>query len=144
MDNQKTNEILHKIKENPDNLNKENLVKYLENLPIDRKREYEIQIDELIKLERDHILENTFKEILKSDYPESVRYAAFYSLCIILRRQKDYSKYYNLIDEYRDDFGTRITFHHLESMCLRELNDKAHIKRSIDIARKAKDEVYEI
>ncbi|CBH20519.1 membrane protein of unknown function [Acetoanaerobium sticklandii] len=119
---------------------------YFEFISDEKEREFEIQIGNLIKLEIDKYLENVFDRILlDSNFSYKVKYASFYSLCTLYRRNKEYSKYHKLIDSYTKDFQTQYTFPHLKSMCLREIISLRKIgynldlKDSINLAKEAKN-----
>lgn len=139
-------ELLEMIKESPDYITEDNVVRVLESLPKEYRREYELQIDCIVKLEQNNKMEDLFKRILEDDSTnrsDDVRYASFYSLCTIYRRKRYYSEYYKIFNIYKREFENKKTINHLESMCLRELSDEMYLKRAIEKAIEAKNDLVE-
>ena len=112
-------ELLYKIDKSKDDIN---IVDLLSNLPHDAKREYEVFINKIIQLET--VTENNLSKILKDSSADiKIRYAAFFTMCTIYRRNKDYTLYGNLLREYEEAFKDFKSILYLKSMHLVEFAD---------------------
>lgn len=92
------------------------LVSFLEKLPNEKAREYELSLTKLVARFSGESAENMLLEIISGDYSEKVRYHAFYCLNIIYRHSKDYPKLKELLDLNRNEFDWHVTFDHLEAL----------------------------
>ena len=86
------------------------------------KRHKEVFINKIIQLET--VTENNLSKILKDSSDDiKIRYAAFFAMCTIYRRNKDYTLYGNLLREYEEAFKDFKSILHLKSMHLVEFAD---------------------
>lgn len=92
------------------------LVSFLEQLPNEKAREYELSLTKLAARFSGESAEAMLLEVIQGDYSEKVRYHAFYCLNIIYRHSKDYPKLKELLDAYSDQFDWHVTFDHLEAL----------------------------
>ena len=114
-----------------------NIVDLLSDLPHDTKREYEVFINKIIQLET--VAENNLSKILMDSSADiKIRYAAFFAMCTIYRRNKDYTLYGNLLREYEEAFKDFKSILHLKSMHLVESADtEDEIREVIDLCKQA-------
>ncbi len=92
------------------------LVSFLEQLPNEKAREYELSLTKLAARFSGEEAQAMLLEVISGDYSEKVRYHAFYCLNIIYRHSKDYPKLKELLETHRDQFDWHITFDHLEAL----------------------------
>lgn len=91
----------------------------------DTTRSYESSIREVIK-QANNNTEEFYELLSREDVNNDVRYAAFYTLCTIHRRAKEYSRYKELIDKY-EHFSIYKSYAYLKSMQLVETNPNKQI-----------------
>lgn len=92
------------------------LVAFLEKLPNEKAREYELSLTKLAARFSGEEAQTMLLEVINGDDSEKVRYHAFYCLNIIYRHSKDYPKLKELLETHRDQFDWHITFDHLEAL----------------------------
>ena len=92
------------------------LVSFLEKLPNEKAREYELSLTKLAARFSGEAAETMLLEVISGDYSEKVRYHAFYCLNIIYRHSKDYPKLKELLEAHREQFDWHVTFDHLEAL----------------------------
>ncbi len=92
------------------------LVSFLEKLPNEKAREYELSLTKFAARSFGESAEAMLLEVIQGDYSEKVRYHAFYCLNIIYRHSKDYPKLKELLEANRAEFDWHVTFDHLEAL----------------------------
>lgn len=97
------------------------LINFFLSLPNEVERAYELSITQYVTEIESPTLRKDLNDILASDsYNNEVRYAAFYSLSILYRRNKDISLLENLINSYESQFKEHPTFSHLYVLYMKE------------------------
>ena len=88
----------------------EEAINYFSSLPAEKSREYEKRIAKYAEMsaskERQIALERIIEEHLPSEYE------AFFCLCTIYRRNKDFERMYNLIEKHKE-YKKHLSFNHL-------------------------------
>lgn len=91
----------------------EDLIKFFQDLPDDKERDFELSVTGLAKKSKTDDLEVKLLAILKQDLGVKIKYAAFYTLAIMHRYNKDFAKMRQLISSYADEFQGMATYSHL-------------------------------
>lgn len=97
-------------------MNNTELLQFLENLPNERTRQYELGATKFVMANGSPELELLLLEIVDGVYPSGIAYNAFYCLNIYYRHVKDYHKLNRLIDDNAMRFELHLTFDHLRAL----------------------------
>lgn len=90
----------------------------------DTTYEFDILLTRLI----DAVEEREFLEMLNNeDMDDSIRYAALYALCIRYRRYKEFTLYYDILTNWRNEFSYKKSFLVLEAIFYKSRNNKEDI-----------------
>lgn len=92
------------------------VLQFLESLPNERTRQYELGATKFVMSNGSCQLEKLLLEIMDSLNPEQICYNAFYCLNIYYRHIKDYQKLQDLIQSNALRFELHITFDHLVAL----------------------------
>jgi tetratricopeptide (TPR) repeat protein len=116
------------------------LYKFLKNLPEDTERTYEIYIGKLVSSKKvtidelKHLIDN-IEFVLKT------RYSAFFTLCTIYRRNKEYTLYGHMLKDYYNIFNKFISYNHLKAMYLVEVaQSEEEMRYAIEVANNAAEQ----
>lgn len=96
---------------------------FVKNNHNDCERSYETELVKNIVNNFDIPLTDLEEQIDKKNLDISIRYAIFFYLCTKHRRNKDYGKYSELIDKFKNEFKNYKSVAHLEAMYLTEVLD---------------------
>ena len=96
----------------------DDILEFFGRLPNESARSYELDLTAFAMKLTGH--QDLLAQILDGDYPERIRYAAFYCNHIILRRIKDFDRLAGLIDSYGPTFDGHKTYDHLVSLYMIE------------------------
>lgn len=110
------------------------LEEFFNSLPEDTKRIYEIYVAKLVASKE--ITINRLKEIIKSnELSHKVRYSAFFALCTMYRRNKEYTLYGQILREYYELFKDFSSYYHLKAMYLVEVvQNEEDMRYAIEVA----------
>ncbi len=113
------------------------IIKKLSELTDDIQREYEIAIGCLVST--NNVGLESYKKILEDDeQSKNIRYAAFFAICTIYRRNKEFTLYGEMLEKYKDSFMEFKSFYHLKAMSLVETaTNKDVMLKAIEAADKA-------
>ena len=92
------------------------LATFFSSLESEEKRNYELDITNFTAKHLDKEMNDELESIVFSDYPDNVRYAAFYSLNILYRRLRNYILLKKLFDRVGEEFKDHITYNHLYAL----------------------------
>lgn len=92
------------------------LLQFLESLPNERTRQYELGATKFVMSNGSSELERLLLEVVDGIYPGDTCYNAFYCLNIYYRHVKDYQKLSDLIEANAIRFELHITFDHLRAL----------------------------
>lgn len=95
-----------------ENIELEELKRFLDNLPNEAEREFDLKLTNYASIVQNNTVDN-LKKILENGQNNKNSYAAFYCLNIIYRRNKDYSILNDIINNYKPIFKDHPTFNHL-------------------------------
>lgn len=115
----------------------QDLIKTLSELRDDTQREYEIIIGDLVSSNKGNL--GSFKKILEDEsQAENIRYAAFFAICTLYRRSKEFTWYGKCLERYEDEFKAFRSFDHLKAMYLVEIaTSKTKMLDAVEAAEKA-------
>lgn len=94
------------------------LEELLLNLPSPDERTFETQLSKITSVKES--IDEAFLILRRGNYDNTISYKAFFLLCHFNRRNKDYSLYGNLLNQYEKYFHNENTFGFLYSMYLCE------------------------
>ncbi|MBR5137900.1 MAG: TIR domain-containing protein [Clostridia bacterium] len=97
-------------------MTRDEVLKFLESLPDERIRQYELGATKFVMANGSCELENQLLEIMDSLIPGNICYNAFFCLNIYYRHVKDYQKLQDLITTNAMRFELHITFDHLKAL----------------------------
>ena len=97
-------------------MTRDEVLKFLESLPDERIRQYELGATKFVMVNGSCELENQLLEIMDSLLPGNICYNAFFCLNIYYRHVKDYQKLQDLITTNAMRFELHITFDHLKAL----------------------------
>lgn len=97
-------------------LNKDQVILFLNSLPDEKTRIYEVKLTEFAVNNNHEIMRNNLIEIMEEVFSDKVCYNAFYCLNIMYRRTKDYPKLNSLIEGNANRFKKHITYQHLYTL----------------------------
>lgn len=107
----------------------------LESLPDESTYEFELRITEVVTRRPSVNLEPELRGILAAEVAPQVKYAAFYGLSILLRREKRFGELVDLTARFASEFGDRKTLPHLRSLAVE--NDPSKVDEALRCARVA-------
>jgi len=123
--------------------NKINLVNFLDALPPEETREYEVFLTKLVQQEKDiapllnSVFEKCIRKLGEDEKAEHIAFACFVALNIYYRRNKDITKVHDLITQNEKHFHKHPMFAHMYSLFLRSTGRKKDQERALEYARKA-------
>ena len=85
----------------------------------DTTRQYERKIHQFMVDQE--CQKGVLTDIINSEEDLKIRYGAFYILCTLMRRNKDFTDYRSLLENHRNTFKEMCSINHLESMYLIEV-----------------------
>jgi hypothetical protein len=117
----------------PDELEPDRLSESFAKLPESTEYEWELAITDLV--ESNDTVEDVCKEILESQQPDDVRFAALFAICTEHRRKDNYTNARNLLSDHRE-FKNKPMYLHLQSLLTSDQHDA--IRKSKKAAEDAK------
>lgn len=109
----------------------------LESLPDESTYPFELKVTSLVTRRPPREVEPELREILQIETNPKVKYAAFYGLSIVLRREKSYRELLDVTSRYAPEFSDQKTLPHLRSLALED--EPASVDESLRCATLAKE-----
>lgn len=113
------------------------VLRFLRDLGDERTRDYEMKLTEFTKQNDTQSMRNWLRDIVDGyvNEKESVHYAAFYALQMMLRYTKDFEKSECLFMEYGERFSQHATYNHLWLLYVMESESDFDGDRALQLAR---------
>lgn len=116
----------------------EDLIQYIDTLPSERKREWELRLTRLIENASTRVddIEQIFRSetITAERESEFVRFAAFFAYCTYHRRQGNISELGSLLRKY-DEFEPHPMFPHLQALHAKRIDTDDSYQMAVNHAR---------
>ena len=111
------------------------VLNFLRELGEETTRQFELDVTNFVMRNNSQSMRNWLEEIMKqSAEEERVRYAAFYTLQVMLRHLKDYAESRELYDAYRASFQDHPSFNHLWVLHVLENGSESEIVDALGLA----------
>jgi hypothetical protein len=115
------------------------LVDFLELLPDDKDRAFELYLTKIVE-EIPDIYNQLINVLSQSDsLHEKMVFSAFYGLCIYYRRMKEFTKLDNLMSKFEVRFESKPMYNHISALSLKSKGGNENIEQAIDKAKMSAD-----
>lgn len=133
-------QVAHDIEALADGEGTSDIVAFLDDLPPERDREWELRLTRLIENfshRTDDIYEIIESDSLQTDHdPDFVRFAAFFAYCTYHRRNDNATEFRTLLERH-NEFEDRPMFPHLRSLQVKMTDELGSGRKAITHAREA-------
>ena len=115
------------------------LVDFLDLLPDEKDREFELYLTKLVEEIPD--IHKQLKNILdkSENFQEHIVFAAFYGLCIYYRRMKEFTKLDDIISKFEVRFDSKPMHNHILALSLKSKGGNENIETAIAKAKMSVD-----